>query len=96
MMDTEGLTGDSASFIIQSWVAFALAVVAMGWGIWVLPVDAWMRGFLAVGYLFTISSCLTLAKTIRDRHEQQRRASKLSSAAAEKILREHDQHVAAA
>lgn len=95
MVESESLVGDSKSFIFQAWAAFALAVVAMAWGIWSLPVDPWMRAFLGIGYLFTVSSCLTLAKAVRDQHEHRRLVNRVSSAATEKILREHEQSRAA-
>ena len=40
-----------------------LAFGTMGVGIVFLPVDGWTRGFLAMGQLFTVNACFTLAKT---------------------------------
>ena len=43
-------------------------------GIAYLPVDVWTKGFLGMGLLFTIGSCFSLAKTVRDDHEAELRA----------------------
>ncbi len=60
---------DTSAWILQVWIAFAVALVLMVVGLYNLPVDWWVRGYLAVGLFFTISSSFTLAKTIRDNEE---------------------------
>ncbi|MGF1464854.1 MAG: YiaA/YiaB family inner membrane protein [Sandaracinaceae bacterium] len=56
----------------QSWAAFVISAGLTGFGVMFLPVDIWMRGFLGMGLLFTIGSCFSLAKTIRDDAEATR------------------------
>lgn len=80
----------SSAWIVQTWVSFAIAIAASGLGIWHLPVDAWVRGFMAMGTLFTIISSLNLAKTIRDVHESQKFLSQVHDAKVQKILAEQD------
>ena len=60
---------DTSAWILQVWIAFALALVLMLVGLYNLPVDWWVRGYIAIGLFFTISSSFTLAKTIRDNEE---------------------------
>ncbi len=60
---------DTSAWIFQVWAAFALAVFLMGVGIRYLPVDLWIRGYVAIGTLFVLASSFTLAKTIRDNDE---------------------------
>jgi len=61
---------NTAAFFLQSAVSFAVAVVGVGVGVAYLPVNAWMRGFLAIGLLYVITSTFTLAKCVRDHQEQ--------------------------
>jgi len=79
---------DTAAWIFQAWASFLIAVGSMVVGILWLPVDGWMRGFLALGLLFTINACFTLAKTVRDNHEASRFINRVSGAKTEKLLHE--------
>lgn len=56
----------------QVWVSFVVSSLLTSLGIAYLPVDVWTKGFLAMGLLFTIGSCFSLAKTVRDEHEHAR------------------------
>ncbi len=50
-------------------MSFALSLTGMILGIVYLDVEPWARAFLAACALFTVSSALGLAKTLRDEHE---------------------------
>ena len=56
----------SPAWVVQSWVSFATSVLATTLGIYCLPDGGWVKGFLAMGLLFTVGSSLSLAKTVRD------------------------------
>lgn len=56
----------------QVWASFVIACGATAAGIVYLPVDLWTKGFIGMGLLFTIGSCFSLAKTIRDEHEAEK------------------------
>jgi len=43
-----------------------------------------------MGYLFTVTTCFTLAKTIRDKHESQRLINRVKEAKTEKILADYE------
>ncbi|WP_018350330.1 YiaA/YiaB family inner membrane protein [Longispora albida] len=60
---------NTTAFYVQSILAFATSLGAMVIGIVYLPVGPWVRGFLAIGLLFVVTSAFTLAKTIRDKQE---------------------------
>ena len=60
----------TTAFYAQAGLSFAVAVTAMTLGVCYLPVDAWMRAFLALGSLFLVTSTFTLAKCVRDAQEQ--------------------------
>ncbi len=81
---------DTSAWIFQVWFSFILAVSATSIGIVYLPVDAWVKGFMGMGLTFSIGSCFTLAKTVRDNHEASRMLSRIDEARLEKLLAEHD------
>lgn len=80
----------SASWVAQSWVSFFVSVGATALGIWCLPVDAWVKGFMAMGLLFTVGSSLSLAKTVRDMHEAMRLNARIDDARVSRLIAEHD------
>jgi hypothetical protein len=81
---------DTNAWIAQVWISFAIAFTATCLGIYYLPVDGWIRGFMGMSMLFTVASTFTLAKTIRDNHEAQRLRNRLTEAKAEKIIRDFE------
>lgn len=80
----------TAAFYLQAAISFGVSLVAVGTGIAYLPVDSWVRAFLAVGTLFLISSCFTLAKCVRDQQEASTVRVRLDEARLEKIVAGHD------
>ena len=81
---------DTDAWVFQSWASFVLSFGTTLTGIVWLPVDNWTRGFLAMGLLFTVNACFTLAKTVRDNHEASKFINRLSGAKAEKLLQEFE------
>lgn len=57
---------DTAAWVLQVWISFGIALFAAGFGVFNLAVDWWIKGFVGMGYLFSIAATFTLAKTIRD------------------------------
>ena len=80
----------TTAFFAQAAVSFGVAVVAVGIGIAYLPASAWVRGFLSVGVLYTITSAFTLAKVVRDQHEASTVISRVDQVRLERLLAEHD------
>ena len=78
------------AFFLQAGVSFAVALLAMVVAILYLPVDPWIRAFLALGTLFLTTSSFTLAKCVRDAQENQYVVSRLDQARVDKLLAEHD------
>lgn len=54
------------AFFLQAGIAFGVALLTMICAIIYVPVDPWIRAFLALGTLFLVTSSFTLAKCIRD------------------------------
>jgi len=85
-MSTSTNSKTTSAFFLQAGLSFAVAVGALILGIAYLPVDPWMRAFLAIGSLFLVTSSFTLAKCVRDAQE----TSQFDQARFEKLLAEHD------
>ena len=81
---------DTEAWVFQAWASFVLAFGSMIGGIIWLPVDHWVKGFLAMGLLFTVNACFTLAKTVRDNHEASKLLNRISGAKTEKLLNEFE------
>lgn len=82
---------NTPAFFAQAAISFGVAAIAVGIGITYLPVDRWIRGFLALGALFLVSSAFTLAKCVRD-HQEAQLMGRLDQARLERLLAEHDPH----
>lgn len=75
---------------MQAALSFALSSGSLVVGITLLPLDPWIRAFLAMSALFTVSSAFTLAKCVRDRQEESNVVSRVDRARIDKLLAEHD------
>lgn len=79
----------SAAWTAQVWISFAVSLGATLWGVWFLPAEPWVKGYLAMGILFSVGSTLNLAKTLRDAHEAQKMVSRVEEARVERLLSDH-------
>jgi len=80
---------DTNAWIAQVWLSFIVSVGATTVSIVYLPTDNWVKGYLGMGFLYSLSSSFTLAKTVRDNHEAERLTARIDEARVEKILAEH-------
>ena len=80
---------DSPSWIFFVKISFACALGGMMFGVTIMPVEIWMRGYMIVGTLFLTGSTFTLAKTLRDQFEASKMINKLAQARTEKLLKEY-------
>lgn len=80
----------SPAWVVQSWLSFFISVAATALGIYCLPDGGWVKGFLAMGLLFTVGASLSLAKTVRDMHEATRLNARIDEARVSKLIAEHD------
>ncbi|MAE94537.1 MAG: hypothetical protein CL910_07760 [Deltaproteobacteria bacterium] len=85
---------DTHAWRLQVWIAFGLALSLTTVGVLYLPVDVWVKGYLGVGLYFTVSSCFTLAKTLRDQHEKEKILTRITEAKTERMLREYGEEAA--
>jgi hypothetical protein len=80
----------TTAFYFQAAASFGVSLGAVGFGIAYLPVGGWLRAFLAVGILYTVTSAFTLAKCVRDRQEETAIVSRVDQARLDKLLAEQD------
>jgi hypothetical protein len=79
---------NTGAWLSFTYIQFAVAMGMAAAGIWFIPVDLTVKGYLTMSFLFTVGATFTLAKTVRDEHEARRMANRLDEARAEKLLME--------
>lgn len=80
----------TTAFFVQAGLSFAVSVAAVGVGIAYLPIDPWIRAFLAIGVLYVVTSAFTLAKCVRDQQEDSEVVTRVDQARLDKLLADHD------
>ena len=85
-----GIQRDSSSWVFFVKFSFVISLLSMGIGVFFLPVDFWIKGYMGMGLLFVIGSTFTLAKTLRDEHEAMKLINQIQGVKTEKILKEYD------
>jgi hypothetical protein len=76
----------SNAWVTFTYVSFSASAFMVAIGLFYLPIDLWMKGYLAMGIVMLIQSCVTLTKTIRDMHESGKLVNRIEDAKAERIL----------
>jgi hypothetical protein len=87
-MERPPISENSPAWMAFVWISFGTATIAMMFGIYNLPADLWIKGYMMMGLLFSVGSSFTLAKTVRDNHEARKLINRVSEAKTERIL--HD------
>jgi hypothetical protein len=78
----------SNAWVTFTYFSFAASAFMVAIGVFYLPIDLWMKGYLTMGIVMLIQSCVTLTKTIRDMHESGRMVNRIEDAKAERLLME--------
>lgn len=91
MEHSEAIRLDSPGWVFFVKCSFACAIGGMIFGVAVMPVEIWMRGYMILGTLFLVGSTFTLSKTLRDEFEASKLINKLAQARTEKLLKEYGQ-----
>ena len=74
----ERRVADTPLFRVVVWSGFGLAMGLTAWGLLRMGISETYKAFLAVGWLYLITTTYTLAKMLRDRHEADRLEARLS------------------
>lgn len=88
-MNEKRMYADSGSWITFTKMSFLVSLGAMVFGIVMLPLDLWAKGYLGMGLFFMVSSTISVSKTMRDKHEFDRIINRVEEAKTEKILKEY-------
>ena len=80
----------TGAWVAQTWISFVISVAVTGLGVYCLPVDIWIKGFMSMGILFTVGSTFSLAKTVRDQAESERLVKRIDDARVSRLISEHD------
>jgi hypothetical protein len=67
--DNEQRRVDTPMWGAVVWGGFGMAMALTAWGLFRMDINPTYKAFLAVSWLFLISTVFTLAKTLRDAHE---------------------------
>src|ERR1700754_1196013 len=86
----------SAAWVTFTYVSFAASAFMVGIGIWLLPLDLSIKGYLTMGFLMLVQSCITMTKTMRDMHESGRLVNRIEDAKTERLLMEVERGAKAA
>jgi hypothetical protein len=76
----------SSAWIAFTYASFIGSSAMVTLGIVFAPMDVWLKGYLAMGALMLVQSCITLAKTLRDVHEGSRLVNRIEDAKTERLL----------
>jgi hypothetical protein len=78
----------SGAWVTFTYGSFAASALLVAIGVFYLPIDLWMKGYLTMGIVMLVQTCITLTKTIRDVHEGSRLVNRIEDAKAERLLME--------
>lgn len=76
----------SSSWVGFSYLSFATAALMLAIGIYIMPLDLWGKGYLAMGIVMLVQTTVNVTKTIRDNQEAERLIRKVEDAKTEKLL----------
>ncbi len=87
-MSLNSNTQNTGAWLTFTYVSFGISVGMAAIGVWAIPADLWVKGYLTMACVFMLGSSFTLSKTIRDEHEAKRLANRLDDAKTERLLME--------
>jgi len=76
----------TSTWVTFTYASFIASVLMVAAGVVWMPMDLWIKGYLAMGIVMMIQSCITLTKTIRDVHESGKLVNRIEDAKAERLL----------
>ncbi len=76
----------SSAFVAFSYLSFGLSLLMLAGGVFLMPIDHWMKGFLGMGVVMLVQSCIILTKTIRDNVEAEKLLNRIEDAKTERLL----------
>ena len=85
----DNITDNSSGWLFFVKASFVVALAATAAGILFIPTDFLVKGYMGLCPLFLVSTSITLSKTLRDEHENQRLINKISEAKTKQLIKEY-------
>jgi len=76
----------SSAWVAFTYATFLLSLAMIGAGVVFMPIDTWMKGFLAMAVVLLVQSCITMTKTLRDIEEAGKLVNRIEDAKTERLL----------
>ena len=76
----------SSAWVAFTYATFLLSLAMIGIGVAFMPMDVWMKGFLAMAVILFVQSCITMTKTLRDNEEAGKLVNRIEDAKTERLL----------
>jgi hypothetical protein len=76
----------SSSWVSFSYISFGAAAFMLTAGLYMMPLDLWGKGYLAMGILMLVQTTVNITKTLRDNAESEKLIRKIEDAKTEKLL----------
>jgi hypothetical protein len=78
----------SGAWVAFTYASFAGSALLVAVGVYYLPVDLWIKGYLSMGIIMLTQACVTMTKTVRDMHESSKMVNRIEDAKTERLLME--------
>ena len=86
MTMNESFQKHSSSWVSFSYLSFGAAGTMLALGLYMMPLDLWGKGYLAMGILMLVQTTVNITKTLRDNAESEKLIRKVEDARTEKLL----------
>jgi hypothetical protein len=88
MTTNPNVQSHSTAWVTFTYLSFSISVLMVFFGIYFLPLDMWVKGYLLMGAAMLVQSSIIVTKTLRDVHEGGRLVNRMEDARAERLLME--------
>ncbi|MEI3855753.1 MULTISPECIES: YiaA/YiaB family inner membrane protein [Ensifer] len=82
----DSLMKHSSAWTSFSYVSFGVAAFMVVIGLYMMPIDLWGKGYLAMGILMLLQTAVNVTKTLRDNLEAEKLIRRIDDAKTEKLL----------
>lgn len=89
-MDRPTINENTPAYMAFVWISFCISVLLVSVGIYQLPAELWVKGYMTMGLFFCVGSSFTLAKTVRDNHESRKLINRVTEVKTERMLKDYE------
>jgi hypothetical protein len=80
------ITNHSGAWVTFTYANMILSLILTVGGIYFLPIDLWVKGYMLMGVTMLVSSTIIVTKTARDVEESSKLVNKIEDAKTEQLL----------